>query len=61
MTSRCRRSEIHKNSSFNMTNAKDRQEKQEELKSCPVAAALAPVNPAAMHASSPRPSPRRVV
>ena len=26
-----------------MTNAKDKQEKQEELKSCPVAAALAPV------------------
>ena len=114
-----------------MTNAKDKLEKQEELKSCPVAAALAPVrqlqkgeqvsalifegggtkgaayagvvkaldaaglinggarprgrgalprvrltrrgvgaerqllgvasNPAAMHASSPRPSPRRVV
>ena len=26
-----------------MTNAKDKHEKQEELKSCPVAAALAPV------------------
>ncbi len=41
ITSRCRRSEIHKNSSFNMTNAKNNETKQEqELKSCPVAAAL---------------------